>query len=183
MSRRLVSSAIVCVLALAGSLATAQDTGMAPKPGPEHEKLGYFVGKWTAEGQVADNPFMPGGKVVSHDDCTWFEGGFAVVCHSEGTGPMGAMKGLGIMAYSAEDKAYTYYGVDNFGMAMSTIPFGTIDGDTWTFDDETKMGGVAVKSRYVMKQLSPTSYTFKWEMQDPDGSWKTVMDGTSTRAQ
>jgi len=37
-------------------------------------------------------------------------------------------------------------------------------------------------SRYVIQQLSPNSYTFKWEMMGDDGSWAALMEGKSTRA-
>ena len=178
--------ALVCLLAMIlavnAGLALAAEGTEKPKPGPEHQKLGYFVGKWTSEGDMKPSPAGPGGKFSSTDNCTWYEGGFAVVCNSTGKGPMGPTKGLGILGYSAEDKAYTYYGVDNTGMIMGTVPKGTIDGDTWTYDDESKMGGKMFKSRYTIKQLSPASYTFKWEMMGEDGNWAALMEGKSTKA-
>ncbi len=168
-------------LALSG-WALAQAAGEAPKPTAEHQKLGYFVGKWTTEGDMKPSPFAPGGKVTASDNCEWFEGGFAVVCRSEGKGPTGSMKSLGIMSYNTEEKAYTYYGVDNSPMSMASVPRGTVQGDTWTYNDEAKMGGKLVKSRYVIKQGTPTSYTFKWEMLGDDGSWKPIMEGKATKA-
>ena len=182
MSKKLAGLTIVAIaIALAG-VAAAEEKPAAPKPGPEIKKLEYFVGKWKSEGETKPNPFMPGGKFQTKDNCTWFEGGFAVVCESEGKGPMGAMKGLGVMSYSAEEKVYTYWGLDNMGMVMATVPRGTVEGDTWTYTDESKMGGKAVKSRFVMQQKSPTSYTFKWEMEGEGGSWVTLMEGKATKA-
>jgi hypothetical protein len=64
-------------------------------------------------------PDAPAGKYTSTENCRWFEGGFAVVCHSEGKGPMGAMKGLSIMSYSPDEKVYTYYETDNSGVTMT----------------------------------------------------------------
>src|SRR4029450_10719900 len=81
----------------------------APKPGPEHKKLEYFAGKWTTESEAKANPFGPAGKYTSKDDCSVFQGGFAVVCHSEGTGPMGAMKSVGILGYNGRQKVYPHY--------------------------------------------------------------------------
>ncbi len=170
----------VC-LVLSSGLALAQAPGEKPKPGPEHKKLGYFVGKWTMDGDTKPNPFMPGGKVTSKDTCEWFEGGFAVLCRSEGKGPTGPMKSLGIMGYSTEEKAYTYYGLDNSPMAMATVPRGTLEGGTWVYNDETKMGGKMVKSRYTIKDTTPTSYTFRWELLGEDGAWQTVMEGKATK--
>jgi hypothetical protein len=162
MSTASILAAAACVLA-ASAPARAQSD--APKPGPEHKKLEYFAGKWTSEAEARKNPF-----------------GFAIVCHSEGTGPMGATKSLGILGYSAEEKVYTYYGLDNSGMVPTTVSKGSLTGDTWVYTDESKMGGKPMKSRYTMKQLSPTSYTFKWEMQDDKGAWATLMDGKATKA-
>ena len=168
-------------LVLVGSVAAwAQD---APKPGPEHKKLEYYTGKWSSESEVKANPFMPPGKYTSTDACGWFQGGFAVVCHSDGGGPMGPMKGMGIMGYSSEEKTYTYYGVDSSGMVSTTVSRGSVQGDTWVYTDESKMGGKLVKSRYTMKLLSPTAYTFKWEMQGEGGAWSTLMEGKSTKVQ
>ena len=167
-------------LAFSGA-AIAADPPAAPKPAPEHEKLGYFVGHWTMEGTVKDSPMGPGGKMQSRDHCEWFDGGFAVVCKGKGSGPAGEMTNLGILAYSSEEKAYTYYGIDNSGMVQMTVPRGTHDGDTWTYTDESKMGGKMVKSRYVIKEVSATSYTFHWDVQGNDGKWSTLVEGTETK--
>jgi hypothetical protein len=151
------------------------------KPGPEHEKLGYFVGKWTSQGEMKPGPFGPGGKMTMTETCDWFEGKFVVVCHSQGISPMGPAKGIAIMSYSTEEKVYTYYAADSMGMSMATVPRGTVQGDTWTYTDESTMGGQKVKSRFTMKVQSPTAYTFAWEMQGPDGKWTTMMDGKATK--
>ncbi len=181
--RRKMTWFVAClVLVSTVPFGLAADMPQAPKPGPEHQRLGYFVGKWTGEGDMKASPFGPGGKVTSTDNCEWFDGKFAVSCHSVGKGPSGPMKSLGILGYSAEEKVYTYYGVDNSGMVMTTVPRGSVQGDTWTYMDESLMGGKKIKGRYVIKELSPTSYSFKWEMMGDDGKWNTVMDGKETKA-
>ena len=168
----------LCVAAgpLAGQAAPPQ------KPGPEHQRLGFFVGKWKVEGEMKPGPMGPGGKITGTDNCEWFEGKFTVICRSESQGPSGASKSIGLLGYSLDEKAYTYYGVDNSPMSMASVPHGTVQGDTWTYNDEAKMGGKMVKSRYVIKQGTPTSYTFKWEMQGDDGTWKPILEGKSTKA-
>jgi hypothetical protein len=171
----------VCVVAAAwGSLVFAAGQP-APTPGPEHKKLGYFVGKWTTEGEIKASPMGPAGKVASTDDCQWFDGGFAVICRSTGKTPAGPSKSVGIMGYSTEEKVYTYYGVDNSAMAMTNVPRGTVNGDTWTYTDESLMGGQKVKSRVTIKTLSPTAYTFTMEIQGPDGKWAPMMEAKSTK--
>jgi hypothetical protein len=34
------------------------------------------------------------------------------------------------------------------------------------------MGGQKYKSRVTIKEVSPTEYNFKMEMQGPDGKWR-----------
>jgi hypothetical protein len=171
----------VVLLCVSPALASAQAPAGPPKPSPEQKRLGYFVGNWHGEGEVKANPFMPAGKMSTEDTCAWFEGGFAVVCNSTGMGPWGPTKSLGIMGYSSEEKVYTYAGVDNGPMAMTTVPHGIVKGGEWVYNDSSMMGGKMVKSRYVINEVSPTSYSFKWEMQGADGAWQTVMAGTQTK--
>ncbi len=171
-----------CACALVFSLgAQAAEAPSPPKPGAEHAKLGYFVGKWRAEGEMKDGPMGAGGKFASDDNCEWFAGKFSVICHGDMTGPMGRTKAVGILGYSAEEQVYTYYGVDSQGMVPTTVGRGTRNGDTWTYTDEAKMGGKLVKSRYTIKENSPTSYGFKWEVQGDDGKWTALMEGTETK--
>ena len=177
------SMLIVCAASLSFSGAVLADTAAPPKPGPEHQKLGYFVGKWKTEGDLKPSPFGPGGKMSGEDKCEWFDGKYSVVCRSSGTGPAGPTKGLGILSYSDEEKAYTYYGIDNTPMTQSTVPRGAVQGDTWTYTDESKMGGKMVKSRYIIKVASPSSYAFKFKMQGDDGKWNTVVEGTETKVE
>lgn len=179
---RFVFVALVSSFAALTAVAAAQAPPAAPKPGPEQKRLGYFVGKWTTEGTIEASPMGPAGKVTSIDTCEWFSGGFAVICHSDGRSPAGPSKSIGVMAYSPEEKVYTYYAVDNSGMTMTTIPKGTVSGDTWTYTDETQYGGQKVKTRVTIKEGSPSAYTFSMEMQAPDGTWKPLMQSKSTKA-
>jgi len=175
-SRLLIGAASLCCL----TLAYAQDAG-PPKPTAEHKRLGYFVGTWHSEGEMKPGPMGPGGKMSGTDKCSWYEGGFAVVCYGDGKMPTGPMKSIGILSYNPEEKVYTYTGVDSSGMAMTTVPRGTLQGDTWTYNDESMMGGQKMKSRVIIKELSPTSYTFKMDFMGPDGKWVTAMESKSTK--
>ena len=96
---------------------------------------------------------------------------------------MGPSKSIGILGYNTEEKVYTYYGVDNSGMTMASVPRGTLQGDTWNYTDEGMMGGQKVKSRVTIKELSPTAYTFRMDFQGPDGKWMPMMESKSTKVQ
>jgi Protein of unknown function (DUF1579) len=161
--------------------ASAEDP-KAPKSEPENQRLGYYVGHWTMEGEMKPGAMGPGGKFTGTSKCDWFEGRFTVVCNTVGTTPTGPSKGIDILGYSSEEKVYTYYGVDNSGMVMATVPRGTVKGDTWTFTDESMMGGKKVKTRVTIKELSPSAYTFKMDAPGADGKWATVMESKSTKS-
>ena len=176
--KRVAGALTVVVVSLT---AIGAQTPPAPKPGPEHKRLGFFVGTWNGTGEMKPGPFGPGGKIASTDRCEWFEGGFAVVCRSEGKGPTGPMKGIGILGYSTEEKVYTYYGIDNSGMLMTAAARGTVQGDTWTYTDESMFGGQKVKSRVTIKEVSPKEQTFLMEFQGPDGKWVPMMESKATK--
>jgi hypothetical protein len=180
MKRQLTLLTALVVVSAAGPQFAASQAQEAPKPGPEHKRLGYFVGKWKAEGEVKPGVMGPGGKMTATDTCEWFEGQMSVICHSEGKGPMGPSKSVGILGYNPEEKVYTYYGVDNH-MSMSSIPKGKVQGDTWTYTDESMMGGKKMRSRVTIKELSPTEYTFRMEIQGPDGKWMPAMESKNTK--
>ncbi|HEV8129804.1 MAG TPA: DUF1579 family protein [Acidobacteriota bacterium] len=172
---------VVVLLFFAVAIGLAQEAGKAPKPGPEHKKLGYFIGKWSGEGDMKQSPFGPGGKFTGTETCEWFSGGFFVVCRSEGKGPMGEMKGLGILGYNPEEKKYTYHGIEST-MPAAESSTGTVQGKTWNWTGESKMNGKVTKGRYIMKEISPNSYTFKYEISTDGGTWTTVMEGKDTKA-
>jgi hypothetical protein len=182
-ARAALASVVVLLATAALSVAPALSEAPAgkPAPGPENRKLGFFVGKWSAAGDLKPSPFMPGGKINSQDTCEWFDGGFAVVCHYNGIGPMGATKGLGILGYDAEEKMYTYYSLDSGPRSMTTVPQGTEKDGTWVYNDESRLGGKMVRSRYTITETSPTSYSYKWEILGEDGAWQTILMGKSTR--
>jgi len=152
-----------------------------PPPSPEQRRMGWLVGKWKGTGAVKENPFMPTGTLQTSDDCAWFEGKYAVVCRGSGKGPVGPMKSIGIMGWNAEEKTYVWYGLDSTPSASTVVARGTLEGSTWTFVDEQRMEGKLVRSRYVMAEKGKDAYDFRWEVQGADGTWATVMEGTSRR--
>lgn len=184
-----VSACLALALAAQGQEKKMEKKGAAkapakmemPKPGPEVQKLSYFVGNWNSEGEVKENSFgMPAGHFTGSDKCEWFTGGYQVVCHSTGKGPMGPMHGLGLISYNGEEKMYQYYGIDNMGFA--SMSRGKMDGNTWVYTAEEKMGGKTFHGRYTMGVSGPDSYTFKYETSDDGQKWSTMMEGKSTKA-
>lgn len=155
--------------------ASAQMT--MPKPGPEHKKLDYFTGNWTCDSAIKPGPMGPGGKMTSTDDSKWMDGGFFVVLHSQFSGAMGNGNSIAFLGYDADEKKYTYNEFNSFGEAV--VSKGTVDGDAWTWIGDMKQP--AGKGRFSEKILSPTSYSFKFEMSSDGAKWIPVMDGTCTK--
>src|SRR5262252_4860271 len=89
----------LAVLLMSASAALAQEPAQMPKPGPEVQRLGYFVGKWQGEGELKPGPFGPGGKFTTSDDNEWFPGGFFLVMHSDEKSPMGSGKSMMVVGY------------------------------------------------------------------------------------
>jgi hypothetical protein len=161
------------------AVATAALAQEMPKPGPEHEKLGYFAGKWEFEGESKEGPMGPGGAIAFTETCELFEGDFAVVCESEGTSPMGPTKTFSIMTYDTEKEAYLYHAVQNDMPAFSAI--GKREAKTWHWKTETQMDAETMYTRVTITETSATSYTFKVEMSTDDTNWMTAVEGTSTK--
>ncbi|MBZ5679906.1 MAG: DUF1579 domain-containing protein [Acidobacteriia bacterium] len=151
-----------------------------PKPGPEHKKLDMLAGSWTLEGDVKPNPMGPGGKMSEIEKCEWMDGNFFLVCHVDfKTASSGSGSGLSVIGYSNADKAYTYREFNSWGESDDSK--GSLDGDTWTWTSDEKMGGNTVKGRFMMKFTSPTSYIFTYET-SPDGTkWTPLVDGKATK--
>jgi len=173
MSTRSVAVILICGFT---SLLLAQAPPAPPKPGPEHKKLEYFVGKWTVESEIKANEFVPAGKTVSTETCTLGPGGFYVESRAEG-GQLPTR--LAIIAYDSHAKVYTSYYANSGGLVGTAT--GSVNGNTWTWMVEDKFAGNAIKGRTTITMSSPTQYTFKYEMADEKGGYTTVVEGKATK--
>jgi hypothetical protein len=76
---------VLALILLAGTI-SAQTPA---KPGPEVQKLDFFVGTWKAEGTIPPGPWGAGGKYsVTHTN-EWMSGNFFLISHSESKMPPG----------------------------------------------------------------------------------------------
>jgi len=151
----------------------------APKPAPELKKLDVFVGTWNLEGTMKPGAMGPGGTMTENEKCEWMEGGFYLVCHSDYKSSMGNGVGLSVMGYSTEAKAYTYHEFSSTGEFVDSK--GTIDGDTWTWTSEEKMGGMTMKGKFTIKVTSPSTYNFGFEMSQDGTKWTSAMEGKASK--
>jgi hypothetical protein len=161
-------------------MALAQDANM-PGPGPEQKKLAYFAGTWKSEAELKPMGPFPGGKMTSTGRAEIFPGGFFVVTHSSSTSPMGPLHEMEVMGYDAREQVYTYNGFNSVG--EHEVYKGTVEGDTWTWTGNSDFGGHVLKGRFVVKVVSPTVYTFRFDY-SPDGTaWTNIMEGKATKTE
>jgi hypothetical protein len=148
-------------------------------PFAEVRRLGELAGTWKLEGQIQKSPMGPGGKSSAISKCAWFDGEFFLVCRAEGTSPMGKTSGMSVLGWDPERKVYTFFTIDSMGMTSTAR--GTVDGKTWTWSSEEKMGGKKMKSRFVLVQDTPDRNKTSWSI-SPDGqTWSELFSGEETR--
>jgi hypothetical protein len=155
--RRLVYVAIAVVLVLS-PIAVAQ---APPTAGPEHKRMSYFVGTWTFTGTAKDSPMGKGGPITLKETCELMEGGFALVCRSEGKGPMGPQRAVSIMSYDADKKAYSYTAAES-NMPVFTAT-GQVKGPVWTWTVQSPMGGQTMTTRVTVTEKDAKSQDFVME--------------------
>ena len=171
-TRSPVTVVLICGLT---SLLLAQAPPAPPKPGPEHKKLEYFLGKWTVESEIKANKYVPAGKGVTTATVTLGPGGFCVESRAEGQIP----RTDAIIAYDSDAKVYTEFYASSAGLVGTGI--GSVNGNTWTWMVEDRFAGKAVKGRTTVTMLSPTEYTSKYEMADGKGGYTTLVEGKATK--
>ncbi|HEY2116297.1 MAG TPA: DUF1579 family protein [Candidatus Angelobacter sp.] len=167
---------------LAAIIASAQNPPGPPKPGPEVEKLKYFLGNWKQSLEVKPGPMGPGGKGTETVHAEWLPGGFFIVIHGAADmGAMGKFTTTAFLGYNTEDKVYTY---DEFASTGEhTVAKGTVEGDTWTWTSVSKEGGKTMNGRFIEKIASPNSYDLKFEASmDGGASYATMLEGKATKA-
>jgi hypothetical protein len=169
--------AVLAAVILATTVAVAQT--QPPKPGPELKKLDIFVGSWTLDGTMKPGSMGPGGTMTENEKCEWMEGGFYLVCHSDYKSSMGNGVGISVMGYSTDDKAYTYREFNSFGEFDDSR--GHLDGDTWIWTNDEKMGSMTMKGRFTIKMTSTTAYNFTFDMSQDGTKWDTVMEGKASK--
>ena len=150
------------------------------KPGPEHRRLGVFVGRWHTTGEVAPErgQTTPGAKIDCIDTYEWYPGGFFVVHDVDGKVGDEPVKSMEVLGYDGDRGRY-------FAMFFdSTGGFGaeelTVDGNTWTWRGSNVMG---VKGHRCVSVLSEDGETLRarHEKSDDGESWQPWMDVTLRR--
>ena len=166
------------VVIAAAAAATAQET-QVPAPGAEQKNLAYFEGTWKVEGTMQASAFGPAGAMTGTETCRMFEGGWHLVCDSQGAGPMGPMKSHTLMTYDHAVKQYRYFSVSN--LPEAEMAAGDRKEGVWQWLTDVTLEGKKIQSRFIMNQQSPSSYTMKWETSIDGTTWQLVFEGKGTK--
>jgi hypothetical protein len=168
---------LVSVVVLAFAMPCVAQTVQPPKPGPEVQRLGYFVGTWTFVGEILTDPK---GTYEGTVTWKWLPGGFSVVGKPDGTAMSGNATGeLTTLSYTPTYKAYTWLTV-----RRGRLPEGgksSVSGNVWTCEEEATVGGKPAKRRQTLTEVSPTSYSYKVERSVEGGPWTQTIDLKATK--
>ncbi len=160
MKRLLIT--VVLLLSASCFASGQQATSPPPKPGPEVQRLGYFVGTWKTEDETVT--------------WEWFAGGFSLIGRVENSGPGGKSNELRIMTYDPDAKTYSQYRVTSMGPGGKLTAGGTVTGNTWLWPLEDGACGESAKCRFRIVEVTPTSFTTKLEISKADGPWTVAFE-------
>ncbi len=173
MKRIAVATALMILLFAVA--AQAQTPAQAPKPGPEVQRLGYFVGTWKMEGETKDSPISKAGKPTATEIVTWFEGGFFTVLNGTSQGPSGTTKSLIIKCWNPATKNYQAYAITSSGTLgqapVLVIRQVSVSAKTWVSTWDTTVGGKVYHIRMTQVEVSPASYTETIEYSMDGKTW------------
>lgn len=143
-----------------------------PKPGPEHERLDVFIGKWITEGMTIATDGSPSLPIHASDVYEWMPGGFFVLHTAYGRIGDVDVGGTEIIGYEAAIGKYQTHFFDSFGN-FTTHDLTFRDG-TWTWQGET------TRATAVFSDDGKTQ-TAQHERSDDGANWVPSMEVTLTK--
>lgn len=143
----------------------------------EESQLGFYLGKWTEEGQSRNTPTGPFSKLTGNETCSWFSGGPSVICRETTKDANSESDAIYIMSYDSSRKTYAVYGTDNMGTIYSGS--GTVDAaGVWRWTAESRSKGEVTPMRYTFKAAGNGSRTMDVEVAAGKGAWSKIQSVT-----
>ena len=181
MTRRI---ALVGVLVVVCAMLVRAQTAQAPRPGPEHKKLGVFLGSWSVDGEFKPrNGYgVPAGKASVIERFQWMPGEFFLQMNRDGKGPAGEIKHMIIFGYDSVAKKHTgtWYGLIGGGSISATL---TNTGNTWLWSGGGYTpDGRAYQERCTVMVVPNASYTVSCETSSDGKTWSPSYEGKATRS-
>jgi hypothetical protein len=137
-----------------------------PGPGPEHQALAPFIGRWRTSGQVLASGSAPSLEIAGIDEYEWLPGGFFLLHRVDVRMGGDRVQALEIIGWDAEGGAYFMRSFDSQGGTAEMQA--TLHDGTWTFqgDAERFTGGFGDGGGTL---------SGRWERREGDG-WMPWMD-------
>ena len=171
--------AILTFLFSSFAIAQAPQQAAAPGLSPQHQRMSFFLGDWTASGTSKISPKSPGAPFTLKEHGEFVTDGYFLETKTSMKSDLGTVNSQRVMGYNVEDKVYTYNVYNSLGEHQ--VALGHLNGNTWTWNSEEKLNGITVTGRYTIVETGPDAFTFKSEVADPKGGWVTVMEGKAQR--
>ncbi len=171
--------AILTLLLSSFAFAQAPQQAAAPGLSPQHQRMSFFLGDWTASGTSKISPKSPAAPFTLKEHGEFVTDGYFLETKTSMKGSLGTVNSQRVMGYNVQDKVYTYNVYNSLGEHQ--VALGHLNGNTWTWNSEEKLNGLVITGRYTIVETGTDSFTFKSEVADPKGGWATVMEGTATR--
>jgi Protein of unknown function (DUF1579) len=144
------------------------------QPGPEHQRLEVFIGKWINEGQTIASAAAPSVKILTSDVYEWMPGRFFVLHTAYGRIGNLDVGGTEILGYDAASQQYCSYFFDSQGNISTQEVTGS--GDTW------RWSGEQTRCTAVFTDQGKTQ-TAHHERLDAQGNWVPSMEVTLTKVE
>jgi hypothetical protein len=139
----------------------------SPRPGPEHERLGVFIGTWRTSGRTVPGPSGPALDIVGTDTYEWLPGRFFVVHRVDVRLGGERMQAIEIIGYDASSGAYTTRSFDSTGNRGAYRV--TVRERVWTFAGETERATATVDA-------DGDAISVRWERARNGSAWCPWMD-------
>ena len=150
------------------------------KPGPDHERLGAFVGRWRKEGQAIESPFGPAAPVTAVESFEWLAGRYFLVHRLDGRLGDTEMACIEVMGYDAARERYFARSFYNDG--NSTEWRGHVSRGKWTFTGDWKLGRRRFKVRHTLvPDKTGNTMMGTWRYSERGSRWRTFWVTRLTR--
>ena len=121
-----------------------------PQPGPAHERLLHFVGRWSGTEHMAPTQWGPGGTATGRTLCRRALDGLALIqeYEQEKDGQI-VFRGHGVMLVEADTQNVLWWWFDSFGFPPGDPARGRWDGDVLLFEKATPMGDARYRYEFA----------------------------------
>ena len=151
------------------------------KTNPEIKRLQYFVGTWKLAGDLKTSVLGPGGKYTGLQRNEWAADGLTVLSKWEEQRPTGRSSGQATYSYDVAQNVYRYHGSSDDGEVEDSA--GSIEGNNWVWTSNLfTPSGAPAEGRFNLEVISPSAYSFKFEIALQGDAWITVLEGNAEQS-